>query len=389
MLLAAACVAYEPDHIDASIAAREVEVRVGGSFDVERALRYALVQNPDLRVLEAEVRAAHAETVVPLSVLGEFRGRNQAVGAVVDPVELLGLGPRGGAIDEAEARAVAAVAALANERWQILAGVVECFLVDAALAELEVIQPRVDPRAFEQAGLAAVSDAANLRAAEARARAEVAALERDRVVNRERLRQLLGLPASASLEMFPIDSGWLQQPPSHAGVLLGRPDLRLATERFRAADAAFRKAVADQYPSLQLGPNVSLLGDPLRAMATLRVPIGMHGAAEAARARRDAAREKVLDEFLHAQEEAATSEVNLSAATDFEVAAVASFRASRTAFEAARVAVEVDPDAFAAYARAAAALQGRTATRRTAAVQLARAKIARARAFGWPREGGS
>ena len=362
-------------------------MRAGGRFSFAEAASLALRQNPELRAAEARARAAGAAATVPLPVVGEWRGRNEAVGAMLDPIALLGLGPRGAAMQAADARAAQAATALAVARWRTLAELAEAFRLHRVAAQLRAPDlGTLDVTAFERAGLASEVAAAMLRAAGARARAEKVELDRLRDDQRARLRHLLGLPAGAVVELLheddpvgPIDG---QLP-----ALLSRPDVTLAAARFEVADREFRRAVAAQYPSFQLGPNVSLRGDPLRAMAMLNVPLGMQGLAEAARERREAARHDVEDVLLEARREAQVADAARLAALATDETAEAMLAARRAAFVAAGAAVEVEPDAFHRYAGAAGEYAKAAADRRRAAAALAVADVRYAVAYGWPKPG--
>lgn len=382
-VLLAGCVAYERDDADPASVAAEVAARTGGAFTLAEASLLSLRQNPELRAAEARARAAGAAATVPLPLTGEWRGRNEAVGIMVDPIALLGLGPRGAAIGAADARAAAAATELAVARWRALAELAETFRLHAVAESLEIPDVDLDVAAFERSGLASPVAADMLRAVQARARSErieIARLRRDQLA---RLRHLLGLPATAQLEVVPSD--WLPTVHESDAALLDRPDLTLATARFEVADRDFRKAAADQYPSLQIGPNVSLRGDPLRAMGMLNIPLAMHGLAAAARDRREAARHDIEDALLEARREASVARDELLAATASLEAAQAALRARSTAFVAARAALEVEPDAFTAFAMAANEQIQATAAHRMAAVAQARAEVAHAVAYGWPR----
>ncbi|MBK8975591.1 MAG: TolC family protein [Planctomycetes bacterium] len=384
LLTLPACVGYEADAADAALVAAEVAARPGGSLDVDAAFELALRANPEVRAREAEARAAGAETTVPQTLNVEYRGREQTLAPTLDPIALLGLGPRGAAIDAADARLAEALADLATARWRTLVAVAECFLVDAALAALDVPDLALDVRAFEQAGLAAPVAVAELTAAQARARSEAVALERARTDNRADLRRLLGLDRSAALELLPVDPDWPRQPHGSPGELLARPDLRLATARFEVADARFREAVAAQFPSLRIGPDVSLRGDPLNAMGMLQIPFGMDGLAAAARERRSAAREALAGAFLTAQQEVARADARLATAEADTAATATALRASATSLAASRVALEVEPDAFEPFVRAAQRALGDFREHRQAVVEVARARARRAEAWGWP-----
>ncbi|MCK5940564.1 MAG: TolC family protein [Planctomycetes bacterium] len=381
--LLCACVAYERDQADARSIAAEVALRRGGAFTFAEAAEHMLANHPELRAVEARARAAGAAITAPLPVIGEWRGRNEAVGVMVDPIALLGLGPRGAAIDTAEARAQEAAEALAVARWRALGELAEVYLLDQAIAELEVVLPELEVDAFERSGLASPITAAQLRASQARAASERLAHERVRRDQLARLRHLLGLDDRATLTLRP---GWTfadLRPDEDA--LLDRPDLALAAARFETADRAFRQAVAEQYPSLQIGPSVSLRGDPMRLMSMLTVPLGMAGLAEAARERREAARHDLEDTLLEAHREATQARNALAAARAEAAAADAMWQASARALTAARANLEVQPDAFAPFAAAARELMDATTMRRNATVARAIAEVRLAVAYGWPR----
>ena len=385
LAVATSCVGYTEDPVSVARIADEVADRPGGAFSLEQAMQTGLRWHPDLRVLEARARAAAAERSVPFVAVGEARGRNESVGLMLDPIALLGLGPRGGQIDVADARHAEAVQELAVERWRTVAKIAETWLVDEALRGLRTPDVAVDVQDFEGAGLASPVAAAKLRAAQAKAQRERLELQRARSDNLAQLRHLLGLGRYAAVEIRPSPADWLQQPEGTGSDLLTRPDLALAVARFETRDARFRAAVADQYPSVQLGPNISLRGDPLRAMGMLRLPFGMHGRAEAARELRQAARIQLEETLLRAYREAELADRELAAARADERAARAAIAASSTKLAAARTALEVQPDAFEPFAAAAGEFVRASRELREAVLRLQRARIARAKAFAWPR----
>ena len=382
------CVSYEADDATPQSVAAVVDARPGGRFTVAEALALALRQHPELRALAARLRAAEAERTVPLPFAGELRGRNESIGLMVDPVALLGLGPRGGAIERQDAAWLEAAEQLAVARWRVAAEVVEAFAIDRALAELDVPDWSFDVDAFAAAGLAAAADVARLQAAVALAGRERAELERERADNASRLRHLLGLSAAAELVLEHEDTAAsdnvLQQPAGTLQDLLHRPDLALAAARFELADAEFRLAVQEQYPRLQIGPNVSLRGDPLRAMGMLQLPVLTGGRAVAARERRLAARADLEDALLEARSEAEQRDQALQVAVAALAASAAESRASAESMRAASAAVDVEVDAFGMLARAASERMRAVAQHRQAVLQHERAQVWRASAYGWP-----
>lgn len=379
------CVSYFEAPADPVSTAEAIRKRPGGRFTFASAVATAFEQNPTLQALSARARAAGAVTV-PIEVQSEWKSDTEMLSVMVDPIALLGWGPRGGALGVARAEAETAVQELANARWQVVAAVAEAFAVERALASLDVPAIAVDVEAFEQAGLAAPLAAAQLRAARARAGAEAAELANARANNLAELKALLGLHADEPVELAPIADDVVHVPEGGDATLLQRPDLALAAARFRLADAEFRSAVADQYPSLMLGPEIPLKGDPLAAMATLRLPIGMHGRAAAAGERREAARAELAGAYLAASREAGNAARERATARAQAAAAAASQQASALALRTSLVAVDVDPDlmAFERIAEAAGMAVRETMERRVASVGAARAEVRAAVAGGWP-----
>ena len=382
-LLLAGCVAYTAQSADPTSIALELQQRPGGTFDLRSAIATAFAQNPNLQALADRARAAGAVTT-PFDAEVEWTGSDDMLAVLVDPVALLGLGARGGAQTVAAAEAAAAVEELTVARWRVAAALAEAFAADRAIDDLAAPAVPIDANAFERAGLAAPLAAAQVRAAQARARAETIELANSHEANRIEVRELLGLHANAPLVLTPLDDAALPAPTNGDSALLRRPDLALATARFAVADAEFRRAVAEQYPSVQLGPAFALNGDPLTAMAVLRVPFGMDGLAAAASARRDAARQDLAAAYLAASREAHHAETEAATLQAQVEAAAASRVASEAALRAALVASEVDGEAFAEVAETAAMAVRDAMEHRIAAVAAARARVRAAAAFGWP-----
>ena len=383
MLALASCVAYERDDANLEEIAASLQARVGGQLSFPEAVALAMRQNPELAALEAASRAAGID--VPTTELqGQWDGFEEMVAVMVDPVALLRRGPRGAAVTLAEVRGAEALAALAEARWRIVAKIAELYAVTTALRGLEAPQPAVDPEPFVRAGLASPAAAAQVRAAAANAEAERLALDVERVTLVAELRQLLGLPPTTDLEFVPIDGDFPPLPPAEDAAVLQRPDLALALARYRVADAEFRRAVADQYPSLMLGPQIPLRGGPLDAMAVLRLPLGASSLARAAQERRTAARATLVAAFLAASNAASVADSTHAAAEQRAVAMSASAVASAAALAAAKTGLQVEVDAFQRLAEAAPMAVRDAVELRGALVAAARARVQRAVAFGWP-----
>jgi len=243
----------------------------------------------------------------------------------------------------------------------------------------------IDPAAFARAGLASPVAVRQVNASAARARAERIALDAARADNLAEFRRLLGLPDREPIELLAPAASWL--PAKQGGsALLSRPDVAVAAARFRTADAAFRRAVQQQYPSLMIGPEFPLTGDPLQAMAVLRLPVGAQGRAVAARERRDAARAGLEAALLAASREASAAEAELATAEAAQNAAEAGLQASSGSLQSALILLQTETDAFGTLADAAAMAMRDTMERRQSALTLARARVRRAVAWGWPAE---
>jgi len=382
-LPATSCVSYTTDPTDPVTIATEVRQRRGGRFTFAQAVQTAFRQNAELRTLAAKARGAGA-VVEPTELQAEWRSDDDMLAVMIDPVAMLDLGARGAANSEAHAAAEEAVLALAAGRWQTAGALAEIYEVGRALAALAVPSLALDADAYQRAGLASPLAADQLRAAQARANAERIELDQTRERLLADFRRLIGLPEYEPVELVPSDPAWLRQPEATDQALLARPDLAVAAATFRTADAAFRRAVLEQYPSLMIGPDIPLLGAPLQAMAVLRLPIGASGRAIAARERREAARAELEAVCLEASRQAHHADADLAAAEANAEAAMAGQRASENMLAGALIEARVDGDAFERVANAAAMAMRDTMERRAAALELARARVRRAVAYGWP-----
>jgi outer membrane protein TolC len=382
-LAAAGCVAYDEDPTDVAALVEQARQRPGGPLTCAQAIEAALQENPDLLALEAKARAAGAVTQ-PLDVRAEYRGDPNTLAVMLDPIALLGLGPRGGAIGVDDAAAAAAVAQLAEARWRTAAAVAEAFALERELRALQVPAIDVDASAFERAGLASSDAIARLQAARASAASEAIETSLERERNRARLRTLLGLLPGTSVEFADGGEPLVEQPPESDEAVWTRPDLALAKARLAVADAEFRRAVSDLYPSLLIGPEFELNGGRADLMAFVTVPFGMAGRAEAARARREAARAELAAACVRAGNDAHTAQLELGAAEAAADAAAHRLSASERSLATALAALRVEVDAFDRAADAAAMAVTAAMERRASVTQLVRARVARAVAFGWP-----
>lgn len=383
LAVTAGCVAYEADPIDLATIVASTPMLPPGELSFRDAVAFAFRHNPELVELAARARAAGAD-VAATELQSEWTGADDMLAVMIDPVALLRLGARGAVADLATARAAQAVAELAVARWRLVGRIAAIYAATTALAGIEQPGFTEDPEPFVRAGLAAPATAALARAALAGARAEQLALATDRAALRAELCTLLGAPESVALTLAPVAAAFPDLPPQDDEHLLQRPDLALALADYRTADAEFRAAVAAQYPSLMLGPDVPLRGGVVDAMAILRLPIGAGAPAEAAKERRAAARARVVAAVIDAANTAADAGRQHAAAAQRALAATASAQASAGALAAARAAVAVEVDAYEQLVDRAQMAVREAMERRAAVVAAGRARVQLAIAYGWP-----
>lgn len=387
-VLACACASHDAIPMEPDAAAVQLAAVPGGRFDLPRALAHALQHNPRLQALEAEVRAAGVD-LPGLEVEVEVRGGDETAAPMIDPVAWLGLGQRGAVRDTVDARHRAALAQLAQARWQVAQEVVTAFALDAALEGLGPVAIPVEAAPFAASGLASPVAVARLEAAQLGARAEAMGVIALRESNREALGALLGLGAEVECELdapvlFPFARVSVE---SLDEALLGRPDVLAAAAALEQADAEFREAVAAQYPSLRVGPEFGWAdGTMWNVMGYLVLPVFADGPARAARERRTARAAELRGALVAARAGA----VEAMLANDVDEARLEAARAaaaaSTAALAAAVAAVGNEPDAFDPLSEAAAMAVRDAGERRMAALDAARSRVRAAFAAGWPRK---
>ncbi len=382
-VLFSSCVAYRAAPLDLEETAKDLDRRSVPEVDFAHAVGFAYAHSPELQRLRAEARAVGLD-VPPFRVGFGYDQHQDELMLTFDPVEIV---QRGAARKAAHARQVEALAALREAERQVAAEVAECFLVEGALGGRALPAEAPDPDTFLKAGLASDAAAAQARAAREARAAEELATSAERVRNVARLRRLLGLPADAAISVSLPPAPFPSLPEASRERLLGRPDLAVALARYGVADAELREAVRRQYPSLELGPVYSYMvgGSPWGAFVQVRIPVGASKQARAAQERREAARRAVEAALLAAEEEATAREADLRAAVARAKADEAEAEAMTRELSAATARLEVEGDAFGDAAWRAATAVSAAAAARESAVGAARARIAYAAAYGWPR----
>ncbi len=383
ILLCAGCVAYRSRPVTLPAVAEEVERRTVGRLDYAAAAAFALEYHHEVLRLEAEARAAGLD--IPATA-AEFSSNldKENLEAHVDPLALARIGPRGAAARVARARREEIEARLLQEKQVLLSAVAETFLVERVLRASSPPAISLDAEPFERAGLASRAGAAQARAARAAEAAERRAIEAERRSNLAYFRHLLGLDRDAPVELLLPDEEFPPLPEATRENFLRRPDLAVALARYKLADAEFRRAVADQYPSLSLGSEITWTGGGVAGLVGVRVPLGASRPARAAGETREAARIDVEAALLIAQQDAVEAEEAFESGTVRARAAALGAQGMATMYEAAATRLELEPDGFEMAADVAGRAVGEAVMAREAAVEAARARVRRARAYGWP-----
>ncbi len=381
--LGAGCVAYRPAPVDVRASRDGLDRPAPGRLEFGGAVVFAHAHNPKLAGLVAEAKAAGLDT--PATTVGTRANFNQEhLSATADPIALLRLGPRGRAFAQADATRGRVLATLRREQWRIAGDIANAYAVLGVLSRQRRPDLGLSPRRFREAGLAAEADLRVLDQARAAAEAETIEIGTLRDATEARLRSLLGLGAGAAVKFAPSSEAFVAEGPADRDALLSRPDVAEAVARFRVADAALRRAVANQYPSLEIGGEINLGKSGSGSIVAVRLPVGATRRARAAEHRREAARHGVGVALLAAERDLAERLAGYGAAA----AQLRHEQAARTAVRArhklALARLAVTPDAFGNAAMVAYNLVIQQARHRRAAVEATRARVDLAVARGWP-----
>jgi len=383
--LTAACVSYEHVPVEIRKLAEEVDAREVEPLDFAAAVDYARRHNPGLRGLAAEARAAGLD-VPSTTLLATTNTLQEHSRLVLDLLDVLKLGPRGAAIDAAKQRQLAMLARLVEAERSNAADIAEAFLVERTLRELKVPEVPRGLTLFHGAGLASEADNRRIDQARLARDAELEMLVAWRQANVAWLKSLLGLGSRAQLELTLPDGEFPAMPEGSRERLLGRPDLAVMLAEYYTADARFKQAVREQYPSLLIGGELTYSGGG-GAIVGFKIPVGASKRARAEGERREAARLAVEDALLSAEREGVALGAEYVSAAANARAHVAHLDASLQDYAASRQRLDVEPDAFRLTARRAVEAMRAATERREAVVAAARARVRFAEAYGWPRTG--
>lgn len=381
LFLLTGCVGYREARVDLSETARNLDAEKPGFLGYREALALARERNPGLRSLRAEARAAGLDAP-PWEA--ELSYEPEMVDLMVDPLGLARVGPRGAAFRVAEARRIEALAALDAAERGLAADLLLVYLVERVLASRGAPEPPLDPGPYEKSGLATPNAVASLRAARRAAEAEAVAIAAERAANLAAFRRLLGVGARAEAGMRPLDAELPPSPVTDPGRIPLRADLLSSLARYGSVDAELRLAVSEQWPRLRIGGRVEISGSGLGGLVAVVLPVGAHRRAQAALARREAAREELLGAVALAGEDAERARLSLEAAEASAGAKASAASAMGAEYRAAVARLEVEPGDFPMAADLALRAVAEAREAREAAVEAARARVGCLRAFAWP-----
>ncbi|WP_243048131.1 TolC family protein [Dyella sp. RRB7] len=278
----AGCASYraKPLPVQASSASSLSQLRgytAGGQpLDSQAVQRLVLLNNPDLRSVQARHDAAQAQrrqdSVMPNPVLGGSAGYLlSGVGDATawtasiseDVTALITLRPRR---EAARASADAVDASLLWEQWQTL-GKARLLVIDLVEGDrlIQLQQQALDALAQRESRIIHAVDAGNMErvatasdlAAAADARATLDDLQRRRLDQQQQLAALLGLrpevvvPLASPLPPANVDVASIREQAD--SISHRRPDLVALQLGYRAQEATLRAAVLAQFPPLSFG----------------------------------------------------------------------------------------------------------------------------------------
>jgi hypothetical protein len=387
LLLLGACVSYKAAPVDMEATVLEAPKPPEGALPYDKAVEWAVLHNPDLLALRK--RAAPVNLSVPPEPpeleAGIDSDQNPELILVLDVFSLLGMGRRGA--DKALARARQNEAWMAHhERAREIAGeIAEAYEIERVLAALPMPEAAFDPAPYVRAGFAPASAESVMAATAEALRAERQRRDAERAANRLALLRLLGAAPLATVEIAPADAPWPEPPTADWRLILkSRADLQRQLAAYEVAEGEFRRAVAEQYPALVVSPSVG--GDPLDFFGAVAItlPFGASKEARAAEAARDAARLELQGAVLDGLRDAETARHEAAAAASELAAARMRRSAQDEILRTALAELEGRSGSFLDVVFSVEGLIDAAAAEREAALAEVRARLAAARAAGWP-----
>ena len=343
-------------------------------WDLRALTLAALYERPDMKIAAAGLGAAKAGEVTAAALPNPSLSLSPTYNATtltpspwtVGPVVtflIQSFGVRPGLMAQARAQAEAARETLAITAWQVR-GTVRAALLDLwaarrslTLSRHDVALTRTYDRVLAQRYAAGSASAAALNLAqlsENQAALRLASVRRQTRLAEAAMAAALGLPRHA-LDGVDLDTAGLDHPqepgdlaPLIHAALTARPDLRAALDRYQAAEAGLRVAIARQYPALDIGPGYHYDAGANKFILAVSLPLpifnqnqGPIAAARAARrltaARFMATQERTLGEIDRAVTDWHASKAEAGTARSLLAAARNSVVRQRNAFQAGAI----------------------------------------------------
>ncbi|MBW4091710.1 MAG: TolC family protein [Proteobacteria bacterium] len=288
----------------------------------------AVYERPEMKIAAARVGAAKAGEVTAAALPNPRLSLSPTYNATtltpspwkVGPVVaflIQAVGVRPALMARARAQAEAARQALAVTAWQ-LRGTVRTALLNLWAARRSLVLARRNvalAQSYEQvlrqryrAGSASAAALNLARLAENQAALRLAAVRRRARLANAGMAAALGLPRRA-LDGVALDMAGLDHPrqpgdlaPLIHAALTARPDLRAALDRYQAAEAGLRVAIARQYPSFDIGPGYHYDQGDNKFILALSLPLPIFNQNQGPIAAARAARRLAAERFMAAQE---------------------------------------------------------------------------------------
>ncbi len=279
------------------------------------------------------------------------------VGVTIDLLGVLGLGSAGAARELADADIRSALADLERTLWSVRHDVDRALVareaeidrvqaLEALLAQVDQDRRRVD--LLDERGWLAPADVSMARAIATRVERRLNQTRAALAVRDEELARRSGLPMVSP--GFTVTGMLLEVPSLNGGRRVeDHPDVRRRRLELVVAEAELRRVLADQWPSLRIGPRWQLGDDLFGGFVSLGLPWpgSLNGAIDSARVRRDLAVEEVVEE-VRRLEAATDRQTRVLAEAESEAADIGPRldRESAAAWKAARARFSVDTAAL-------------------------------------------
>ena len=381
------CARYRPTRAAPETTLASLPDAPTGSISFREAARLLVDRHPELQALRMHAAAPNPDPH-PRTLNREVRtaeGADTQISFATEVLGLLNIGPRLAARWWAQ-RVVEERWLRHHERARALVGdLAEAFVVHAALARHRPVLEAPDTDPLASAGLLPDAQREAAEAVRARIAAELRLWDLEAEGARERIAALTGARASAEHRPLAVASNWPRgEPLDRERLLLARGDLLRLWGAFVVADSALRVAVAQQLPDVVLRLGATLELDSPFQVLSMTLPLHAPEVARAAERERCAAAARVRAGVHRAIEEATLAHTAHEAARARLDAARAQHQAAVALVRAESAHVETDPGGVRHWIRAHERQAQAAAALRVAAVGLARARVAAARAAGWP-----